>query len=956
MSDSCPERNRLRAYSLGTLAAETAVDLEAHVTECAGCQERLESLEQAADDLILGLRRARNLPSAESNSQEVQLVKLIASQNFLATTRLPEARPKLDSNSGVETGDSARERTPTGTPKEKRNAEFPPASAADLADCIRRSKAISEDDLAKFLAQFSLAGQGSDALSLARWLVEQGRLTPFQAAEICRGRASELLLGDYVLVDELGQGGMGRVYRAHHVRMGRDAAIKILAEHLFDEPGTVERFGRETRAIASLSHPNVVAAYDAREYHHTQYLVMEFVDGATLASIVQRHGPLRIEEGLNAILQAAEGLEAAHCKGMIHRDVKPSNLLVNREGCVKVSDLGLARMVISTDHHDDLTETGQILGTLEYISPEQARNQADARSDVYSLGWTLFYLLTGEAPFAGEARLAKLMAHRDAERPSLCDFRHDVPVEVDRLFRQMVEPLPDDRPQSMREVIQRLRKLPHAGSLSVPAPAPERTTPELDLLFRDLELETAEARRREAALQAIERNRRRRRKTLVVLTMVPLLALIAFGIQALIIQAESPEGDVIVQVNGIDARKMDIRVQQGDKDVTILDAKRGWSVRLPKGTYSLSIGKGDERFELDRNVVEVTPNGKQHIEVRVRSREAAKAAGDAVAAEKPNRLYGELARIDVCQRALSMCLAPDTQTAYVLGEDELIYVVDLTTRSVTRRINSERLSVSYMAISDDGKRIATTGGDDATLRVWDVATGKPFAHHRLPVPPRFVEFSPGGKVLFVSMWAPAGNATFPLPGDPQDFYRSLMRFDAQTVAPLQPITDERRSVYYALSLSPDGQLVATGDAEGKIVVRETSTGKTVAELAGHRGPIQALRFSQDSLRLFSAGLANRLLCRNVKDGETVFARIFRAGFGGFDVNHDETLFVVQGRPELRLYDRQRGEADARIDIKGHAQPTRVVQFLADDGYAASVSLDGTLRLWKLPPRPADDAN
>ncbi|MCH8148172.1 MAG: protein kinase [Planctomycetes bacterium] len=958
MSEPCPDRNRLRSYSLGTLASETAVALEAHVTECFRCQDRLESLEGAADDLIVGLRGAQDVPPAESDSGEIRLADLIASAKFLASTRADDGRPKLDLSFAVGAGDSERERIPNQRRNERRAAEVLPASADDLSDGIRRSKVIAEDELAGLLEQFLRESEGSDALSLARWLVEQGRLTPFQAAELCRGRADELLLGDYVLVDEIGHGGMGRVYQAHHVRMGRDAAIKILAPHLFEEPGSVERFGREILAIASLSHPNVVAAYDAREYHHTQYLVMEDIDGATLASIVERQGPLSIDEGLNAILQAAEGLEAAHEKGIIHRDVKPSNLLVTWEGRVKVSDLGLARMVLSTEGVEELTETGQILGTLAYISPEQAQNQADARSDIYSLGWTLFFLLAGEAPFAGETRLGKLMAHRDAERPSLRDFRDDVPEDVDQLYRQMVEIRPEDRPQSMGEVIKRLRILLVTDAVVKPTPALKLKTCDLDIFFRDLELETGEARKREEEAQAIEQKRRIRRRTLAVSALLPLVALIAFGIHALIIRAETPEGEVVIRVNDLDVEKMDIRVQQGDKDVMILDSKSGWSVRLPKGTYSMSIGKGDERFKLNRNVIDVTPNSTQHIEVRIRQRQATKEPVESVEREKSNKLYGVLARIDACDRGLLMRLSPDTQTAYILGDDDLIYVVDLRTRSVTRRINNERFPISYFAISHDGKRMATTGGSvDAYFRLWDVANGKPLVEHRLPVPPRFVEFSPDDRTVFVSMWAPAGNATFPLRGDAEDTFRSLMRFDAQTARPLKPITEERRTVFYAMTLSPNGKMVATGGIEGNIVVRDASTGESLQEFAGHgqRGPVRALHFSSDSRRLYSSEFANRLICRTVENGEIIFERLYRFKFGEFDLTDDEKVFALTSRPELRLYDRQRQVGDERIDIKGHAtQPIRVVKFLADDRSAVSMSLDGTVRIWKLPIRLGDD--
>ena len=948
MSGPCPDRDRLTSYTLGMLDAETAVALEPHVAQCVPCQDLLQAIEGESDELLAALRGVRNAAAVEAAPREIRLVRSIADPRFLATTRLEASRPRRAARPGRPVEPRPHTRPPIVGPMAAEAVGRLPASAGDLAGCIRAIGLIGEADVARLESQFALESEAGDAMSFARWLLERAELTAFQVGALCRGRAVELLLDDYVLVDEVGQGGMGRVYRAHHIRMGRDAAIKILAEHLFDDPATAERFGREIRAIASLSHPNVVAAYDAREYGRTQYLVMEFIEGATLASVVQRGGPLGIAEASTVTRQAALGLLAAHQKGIIHRDMKPANLLVTCDGQVKVSDLGLARIELPTEADDDLTETGQILGTPDYISPEQTRNVADERSDIYSLGWTMYFLLTGRTPFEGQTRLGKLMAHRDAKRPSLRDVRADVPRDLDRLFRQMVAQRPDDRPKSMKDVVERLEDFSNAEWAVTPELLERPKKPQLDEFFRELEVETTEARRQQAASRAAAKRKRRRRAVLAASLLLPLLVVVAFGLHTLTVRANTAEGDVVVRVHGIDPAKLDIRVQQGDRDVTILDAKRGWSVRLPKGTYAFSIGRGDERFKLDRQVVEVAPNGKQFIEVQIRPGRSSPAVDEPMPGDG-SRLYGELARVDVCDRCLSMVLSPDAQTAYILGDDGLIHVVDIDKRQVTRRINGEQ--AASLTLSHDGRKIATTGGGDATIRVWDVASGKQLAHRRQPVPPRLVEFSADDQILFVTSWAPPGKATFPLTGDGEDAYRSLMRFRVETMAPLAPITDERRTVYSALGLSPDGEVVATGDDKGAVVLRNATTGAQLQTFGGLRGPIHAVRFSSDSQRVFASGLANRLLCRQVVDGEQVFARVFRYGFSGSDFGPDETLFVLAGRPELRVFDRRRHPAAARIDILGHRQSIRDVKFLSDDRHAVSASLDGTMRIWKLPPRP-----
>ena len=271
-------------------------------------------------------------------------------------------------------------------------------------------------------------------------------------------------IGDYDLQDMIGRGGMGAVYRAVHRRMDRTVALKVLRPEISRDPVLKQRFEREVRAAAKLSHPNIVAAYDAREEDGLYCLITEFIDGDDLNAMVRRDGPLPVEEAVDVIVQAARGLEYAHARGIIHRDIKPANLLCDSDGTVRILDMGLAR--IAADGSDteatDLTSTGMVMGTAAYMSPEQARNtkNADARSDIYSLGCTLFFLLTGRPAYSGETIVDTIFAHASDPIPSLRNSADQpIPPELDQLFRRMVAKQADDRFASMTEVIAALEAL-----------------------------------------------------------------------------------------------------------------------------------------------------------------------------------------------------------------------------------------------------------------------------------------------------------------------------------------------------------------------------------------------------------------------------------------------------------------------------------------------------------------
>jgi serine/threonine-protein kinase len=346
------------------------------------------------------------------------------------------------------------------------------ASVPTFVQALTRSRLLEPAQLDEVVQ--SLQTRYADPKALADDLARRRWLTPYQVEQLLRGRGQDLVLGHYVLLDSLGEGGMGQVFKARHRRLERVVALKVIRPERLASPDAVRRFEREARAAARLTHPNIVTIYDADEVNGTHFIAMELIEGIDLDRLVTEHGPLPVGRACVYIKEAALGLQHAHEKGLVHRDIKPANLLVSyTDSQVKLLDLGLARLD-SGQITGPLTQEGVVMGTLDYLAPEQAldSHKADIRADIYSLGCSLYYLLTGRPPFPGGTVTQKLIWHQQAEPTPVTRLRADVPAAVAAVLRKMLAKRPEERYQTPGEVVLALEPFCRASEVRPPPITP----------------------------------------------------------------------------------------------------------------------------------------------------------------------------------------------------------------------------------------------------------------------------------------------------------------------------------------------------------------------------------------------------------------------------------------------------------------------------------------------------
>ncbi len=464
-----PSPDELSDFLLGKLPLEKCDVVAGHLEDCPPCQETMGRLESKSDTLLESVQDPVQAAPLDSACQHA----MQKAMTFVGgTTDAPSITDSVASKSGehdTHNGQAVVDKADNSMPEISPSAASSEApripTVAEIVANLKAANLLSDDDWSTIKTDVATAADGR---AFIKRLIERDTLTKFQAQFVYQGKTRGLAFGEYIVLDRIGAGGMGQVFKARHRRMDRVVALKVLAKSAMNSPEAVKRFQREAKAAARLIHPNIVTAFDAGEQAGVHFLVMEFVDGHDLSACIKQHGPLPVPQAVDAILQAARGLAFAHAEGVVHRDIKPANLLRDKKGVVRILDLGLARFddPLGRGQDDGLTGSGAVMGTVDYMAPEQAFNTREAgpAADVYSLGCTLYRLLTGQSLYNGETVVQKILAHREQAIPSLSSASQAIPAALEKLYERMVAKKLEDRP-TMVEIVQDLERIAR-GELS----------------------------------------------------------------------------------------------------------------------------------------------------------------------------------------------------------------------------------------------------------------------------------------------------------------------------------------------------------------------------------------------------------------------------------------------------------------------------------------------------------
>jgi serine/threonine protein kinase/WD40 repeat protein len=699
----------------------------------------------------------------------------------------------------------------------------------------------------------------------------------------------------YRVLRRLGTGGMGTVWLAEHLVMNRPVAVKVIRPDLLARPGATGRFLREVRAAAKLHHSNIVTAFDAEPAGDSCLLVMEYVPGQTLGERLEA-GPLPVAEACRAVRDAARGLAHAHAAGLVHRDVKPHNLIRAGDGTTKVLDFGLAGVGAGetvAPASDGLTGAGMVVGTPDYIAPEQIADPhaADARADIYGLGYTLYHLLAGRPPLPDGSVALKLAAQR-THKPSPIP---DLPPGLAEILAKMMAKDPEDRYQTADELLAAL--------------APFCEGP----VSRDARAERARRPYRWLAIAA----------GVLLLMTAGLVFKIQRDNQVITVETNDPDIEVVMKRKGEVLRVIDKRTGQeweidtAKNEIAQADSPGGLTVKLPDTEPFVLRRSGKDVFTVTRlrkagpapvvakigelRRFEAHTEGVLSVAFSPDERHAYSCAEDGFVRSWDLATGAELWAYDAkiappeWKLLRDIAISPDGTRALVAAYDFSVRVLNTATAKEVSRFTRHRAWVHSVSISADGRRALSSSHNwqqdkpdqDSSVRMWEVATGKELQVFKTVRPLRAV-FVPGDRFVLsvdgdgqVRVWDIATA-------------EEVRRFDVQT------------NGVFSVAVSPDGARALTASWDKTVRLWDVSTGKELRTFKGHTDKVVSVAFTADARRALSAS----------EDGT------------------------------VRLWDVDTGK-ELHCCV-GHSDRVYSAAITRDGRYALSGSKDRTVRYWGLP--------